>query len=444
MKKLLYTLMLLAAAATGLVACSGDDDTTEVTSDCYISAFQMKALKRIVTTISSTGADSDYVTTTNASAMLMRIDHKTGTITNVEPLPLGSQLDKVLITLTAYGTVIHAQQNDTTAWTVYSSTDSLDFTSPRIFRVLANNGHGWRDYTVTLNVREDNAYNYTWQRQADLTAMAGMVDAKLLTIDGHLRLISRDAAGVCYADGTPCQGLPSDAEVRSAVVYGDQLWMTTASGNIFRSADGSVWQQVAQTEEALRVQLFAASHNALYSITHDTQEAASYAVASSTDGHTWTPMAIENMAFTDAATGIAYTQTNGNARVLLLADVYNDDTEAPLFSWSLLEGSGEAWLPFNDTSTQYALPRWQYPTIVTYNNWLMALGDGERSGAHATLSTIYISYDNGVNWKTDSYLAVPDELQNGDGPLTAATVGEYIHIVRGQQHWTVRYNSFGE
>ncbi len=432
--------MLLVVCSTGFVACSSDDDETELTSNCYISAFKLTSLKRIVTTTSTSGTDSTYTTTTSASSVRMRIDHREGTITNIDLLPMGSQLDKVVVAITAEGTVAYAPQNDTTTWTVPSTSDSLDFTSPLIFRVIANNGNGYRDYRVTLQVRENNAYGYTWTRLDDQAAMAGKTDAKLLVWNGSQLLLTEDSLGQCFANENLCKGLPLGAKVRSVVAYNGCLWMNTATGLLFNTNDGINWQQVGNGSTSVR--LTAASRNALYAMI--SEGTAAPAMASTNDGLTWTTSPVENLLFDETKAAVAYTQSNGNQRVLALADVYDDNSSRPMWAWSLLEGSGEAWLPFNDGTTQYPLPRWENPTVVSYNDWLVALGDRDLSTNHTPLDTIFISRDNGINWRYDSYLNTPSALKGAEGPVTAAVIGEYIHIIAGQQKWAVRYNSYGE
>lgn len=465
MKKIIYALALLVAFGTALVSCHSDD-TTESTSFCYITSFKLGAVKRTMHTTSTLGADSTYTTTVSASTLRMAIDHRSGTITNVDLLPKGCQLDKVPVTVTANGTVFHACVADTSAWTVYSSTDTLDFTQPVLFRVLANNGYGYHDYTVKLQVRDNNADDYTWRRLEDISAMRDMTAARLVshTVERLSNgpfpvLLASDANGQCYAttpdykilkdqSATPsaswtatlslCEGLDADCDVTTAVSYADRFWMTSLSGKLFVADDPKTWSNV-ETSQAVR--LVTASSTALYAaILTD----GSYTMASSTDGLSWTPMAMEGSGFTAPLTGLAYTQTNGNRRVLVLADAYDGTTDAPLFAWSLLEGSGEAWLPFNEADTKYALPRWQHPTLLSYNNWLMALGDNDLSGKHKALYDILISHDNGLNWKDDSYLSVPSILIGTKEPVTAMAYGEYVWIIAGTQQWLLRYNSYGE
>ena len=462
MKKIIYGLLSLVACGTVLLACHSSD-TVEATSYCYISSFSLGTVKRTMHTTTSQGVDSTYTTSVSASTLRMAIDHRAGTITNVDLLPVGSQLDKIPVTVSANGTVVHASIADTTTWTVYSTKDTLDFTQDVLFRVVASDGNSYRDYTVTVRARQDNSDSYTWQRLKDIDAMQEMTSARLISdvpsdadsVESPV-LITSNAKGQCYygqpvyekdkSEGlssmywsfTPCTGLDADIDVTSTVSYQRRLWMSSASGKLFVADNPTTWNKVVQPQA---IRLVAASADALYGcILTD----GGYTMAFSADGLSWTPMVMEGSSFKAPLAGVAYTQTNGNRRVLFLADVYEDNTSGPLFAWSLLEGRGEAWLPFNDKDTAYPLPRWQHPTLLTYNHWIMALGDKDRSGEHQALSNIFISHDNGLNWKEDSYLSTPSALCGAEGPVTAMSCGEYVWIIAGTQAWVLRYNSYGE
>ena len=88
MKNFIYAFALLVVAATGFVACDKSSDEVVLSDRCCITSFKVTALKREVhTTSTTTGADSVYYTTTNASTMRMLIDQRAGTITNLDLLP---------------------------------------------------------------------------------------------------------------------------------------------------------------------------------------------------------------------------------------------------------------------------------------------------------------------------------------------------------------------
>lgn len=461
MKRLVYTFVLLTAMAATFVACS-KGDKVELTSHCFITNFKVTALKRSVHTKSSTGVDSTYYTTTNASAVRFAIDHRAGTITNVDMLPTGSILDAVLVTVSAQGTAAYASISDTTSWTVHTEKDSINFTEPVIFRVMATDGKSYRDYRVTLNVRDNNADGFTWTKICPIDGFADKTAAKLLLhevqdLQGGVypTLLSQTATGENYVstpvghhaispfptswETVPCEGL-TGGRVETAVSFNNRLWMSDEAGQVYCSQEGRVWTLIPQSN-GKQVALFAASETVLYALV--TADGIT-TTALSTDGTNWQTAEGSEPTFSRVATAIAYTQNNGNRRVLALADVFDDASDKPLFAWSLLEGHGEPWIAFNDLTSEYPLPRWQHPVVTTYNGWLLAMGDADRAGKHKALDVLYISHDNGLNWKENAYLSTPAELVGKAGVIAAAGSGKYVWIIADHQLWALSYNSYDE
>ena len=460
MKRLFYTFVLLTAMAATFVACS-KGDKVELTSHCFITNFKVTALKRTVHTKSSTGVDSTYYTITNASAVRFAIDHRAGTITNVDMLPTGSILDAVLVTVSAQGTAAYASISDTTSWTVHTEKDSINFTEPVIFRVMATDGKSYRDYRVTLNVRDNNADGFTWTKICPIDGFADKTAAKLLIHEAQGQdsdrptLFSQTATGENYVsfptghhaispfptswETVPCEGLTA-GRVESAVSFDHQLWMSNDAGQVYRSEDGRRWTLQPQSDDK-QVALFAASGTALYAVV---SADGATTTAMSQDGTNWQPTPNSELPFSRVSAAIAYAQNNGNHRVLALSDAFDDASDKPLFVWSLLEGHDEPWIAFNDQTAEYPLPRWQHPVVTTYNGWLMAMGDADRAGKHKALDVLYISHDNGLNWKENAYLSTPAELVGKAGAITAVGSGQYVWIIADNQLWALSYNSYGE
>lgn len=461
-KDSLYGLLALVIAIFVVCACSthGDDSQT-YTSDCDITSFTLGKMKRTIHTTSSTGDDSTYTITFSGSLYALTINQVRHEITNIEHLPLGTEL-RALATITANGYVVYAPETDVLAkgdsatWVPYSSGDSIDFSAPLIFRAWAYDGSSYSQYRMTLNVRTDAPGEYTWRQLTGIPSLAARAEARLLLFGNEAVVLSTSTEGNMYcvqssstvnpewANEQECAGLPTTANVRSTVCYQDQLWMNTADGKLFRTADGVNWTEVAQEDEIVGVHLMAASATALHAVIQDKRLNTPYYMASSTDGSTWTAVAMEQMFFELPSAALAYTQTNGNHRVLLCGDVPGSDTEF-LNLWSLLEDKDEQWMLItDDNASVHQLPRWQQPLLLAYNGWLVALGDADKGGTHTTLDALYVSADNGLNWYTDDALKAPEALVGTDKPITATAVGEYIWLMAGDQLWRVRYNDYGQ
>lgn len=449
--------MLLLSTSFVFTSCLNDDEeSAELSDECYISAFTIGQVKRTLHMKGSEGQDSTYQVSISGSLYKMLIDQRMQVITNRDSLPTGTQLGAVLVTLTNKGTVSYAQASDTTEWKNYSSTDSIDLSQPLIFRVTAENTKCVRDYRVEVNVHQADPASYSWTRMTGVRSLTASEDGyRLFLTDGRAVLLSYDAQnGQVYAatstttDATlewteqPCTGLPPISSVATAQYFGGKFWMQS-SATLYVSTDAVAWEEVASDGVPQLVQLVAASPSVLYASMQD--ESSQIVVVSTTDGVSWNAMAMENGAFTGKpVAAVAYQQTNGNSRVLMADNAANAATS--LTVWSLLEGREEPWTLFAQPGdNDYLLPAQRHLNIICYNNRLVTFG-GQRLGydTSSALSACYISRDNGITWKVDDDLVPPMSLRGITGPVAAAAEGEYLWLVVAGQVWRARLNGYGE
>ena len=443
MKHFTDSLILFLVACLCLSACSGSDDVSYAgsSSDCYISAFTLGQLRRTVHTTSSTGQDSTYTISFSGSLYPMAIDQRQQTITNSEPLPMNTRLSAVVVSITAQGTVFYAPTplTESTEWKAYATTDSIDFTTPVAFRVYANDGKGtYRQYTASMSLRQNEAGSFAWKQEAALPELEGRPSVKLLNFNGQLAVLSTDADGRLHYAQEPwtdrfCTGAEG-GDISSVQVFDEQLWMTTREGLLLSSADGIAWAEVPQEEEQ-SLRLLAASDVALYACAPATKEEAMWRQLYSLDGTEWYPLGMEaSERFTTCLTSVAYLQDNGNSRILMAAPP-TEAADTTLYVWSLLEIVDEAWICFtNRPLNAYQLPCRTPLSIVSYNGWLVALMP----------DAALISYDNGITWKKNSYLTLPEAVAEAGGIKAAASLGEYIWTLAGNQLWRVRYANYGK
>ena len=165
MRRIFQAFCGLLAASLLLISCL-DSDETKVTvyNDMSIQSFTLGTLKRTLHTTSSTGEDSVYTASYSASAYKMAIDQLEHRISNVDSLLIGTDLTRVICNVTTKNNglvVLKSMTSDSVSY-FSSGNDSVDFSQPRVFRVFATDGTGHRDYTVTLNVRTQEAGIFSW------------------------------------------------------------------------------------------------------------------------------------------------------------------------------------------------------------------------------------------------------------------------------------------
>ena len=165
MRRIFQAFCGLFAAGLLLTSClNGDDSDVIVYNDMSIQAFTLGTLDRYLHTTTSAGEDSVYKVTYSASAYKMEIDQLKHKISNVDSLLTGTDMTRVICSVTTKNNGVVLLQSMTSDSLNYfsSGNDSVDFSQPRVFRVYATDGSGYRDYTVSLSARTQIAGVFGW------------------------------------------------------------------------------------------------------------------------------------------------------------------------------------------------------------------------------------------------------------------------------------------
>ena len=169
MRRIFQAFCGLFAASLLLTSCLNSDEVTvSLYDDMSIQSFTLGTLNRYLHTTSSAGGDSVYKVTYAAGAYKMNIDQLEHTISNVDSLLTGTDMAHIICNVTTKnnGLVFVMPLDGETPVYFNSGTDSIDFTQPRVFRVVPTDGSGHRDYTVSLNVRTQDAGVFGWTAAA--------------------------------------------------------------------------------------------------------------------------------------------------------------------------------------------------------------------------------------------------------------------------------------
>ena len=145
-----------------LVSCKSEDEVATVLyNDAAITSFTLGTLNRYVSGTKSTLAGSAYAMQINQAT---QADGRR-LIENTDSLPIGTDVAHVVCSVSSLNNgVVGIKFTDSDDFYYYSSADSIDFTSPRIFRVKSSSATGYNDYTVKLNVHKEDGEVYTWKQ----------------------------------------------------------------------------------------------------------------------------------------------------------------------------------------------------------------------------------------------------------------------------------------
>ena len=170
MKRFIQALCLIVVCSMGLSSClKGNDTEVTVYQETAIVSMSVSAINRYIHTLSKSGQDSIYKKTIGQSqAPVFVIDQAKYEIYNPDSLPNDVDLKHVTISMqgsTRSGTIFIVSLEDKDALEIYSSSDSIDFTTPRTFRVYNNNLTIYRDYKVTLNKHQVATEKILWEER---------------------------------------------------------------------------------------------------------------------------------------------------------------------------------------------------------------------------------------------------------------------------------------
>ena len=461
MKRIIQCLAILFSGTFLLASCLSDDNDNNFVyyDDTAITSFSLGTVNQYLHTLSSEGEDSVYKVEITSSNYKFYIDQLKREIYNPDSLPAGTDAAHVICNVGSKNSGIVVIKNvDSDTLSYYSSSDSVDFTQPREFRVYSVGGAYYRAYKVSVNVHKEDPDSFRWNAlpvEPRFTAMSGM---KAVTLNGKVMLfgsngtattaLTTDAAGTWTALTAATQ---LDADAYKSVIVKDNMLYTLSNGTVMTSADGTAWTAVAASD--IR-QLLGAGTSKMYAM-----DAAGRPVSSVDNGATWTADNIvgdeAKLPVHNAGLATFALNTDKSSERIIIAGNPADDAftaDSVAFVWSKIEeyapGSEQhSWIECNEENS-YQLPRLSDLKMTRYGDVLIAMG-GTALGTckEKAFGKIYVSQDNGLTWHTDDSYVMPEGFTNGTSNTFAITVDDEncLWIICGGngQVWRGRLNKLG-
>lgn len=431
-----------------LASCmKSNDNSSSLYNDTAITGFSLGTLNRYLHTKSSTGADSVYKVSVSGSDYKFSIDHLAHRIFNPDSLPVGTDVSKVLCTVSALNNgSVYVEDLESEGVLLFYS-DSLDFTVPRVFRVYSSDGSGYESYTVEVNVHQQESEQFVWTEHSKNSNLAALEDMKAVIINHQLMVFGlKDDKTVGYTtvDGDNWETLSelTDKYAYFNMVTSNSVLYTLSNGKLIKSDDGIVWEEVADASNIVR--LVAASYLEVFGLTSD-----GVLMALNTYTTEWTEDAFEAGADlsrlpNDHIAYICYpVEMTYYADYVLLAGI-SPAIDKMASVWRKIveydvQGEDDKWIYMErNDGNQLALPQLQKLVMMYYDNSILAWGINDNG-----LSPIYQSRDNGLIWKVNSRYKLPEEFNDGLACVFgAATDGTEIWLVGGDngEVWTGHLN----
>ena len=449
MKRKFFAFIALITATLSLSSCLSSDETTvEYTHDTAITAFSLGSLDRYTKT--KAGKDTLLKANVTGSDYKFYIDQAQRLIYNVDSLPCGVRNTAMLATISSKNSspilLMDTIKTDSVAG-YYSSSDSINFSTPRLIRVYSSDYSAYAEYKVTVNVHKELPYEFKWHELAQNNSqLAAFSDLKAVACGDDIYVFGKTAEGIkvlksAINDGSAWSSirmnvsLSSDA-YQSAVALDGKLYISDG-GKVYASADAETWNLVSKNADIK--QLIGASSKYLYAYT-----AAGISV-SKDKGASWKAEKLD----TDAdslptqnismnVAGVLSAKDVENVMLLGTRDKASKDTIAT------------TWLRTVDYGANAEDGQWNYLEIEKNKSgkmpWLDQVITCAADTGFVALGSNgkwYKSQDAGLTWTQDKKVALPGEFGTAARFAFCRDNQHYYWIIRNGYVWRGRFNIDG-
>ncbi|MDE5785053.1 MAG: hypothetical protein K2H98_00815 [Duncaniella sp.] len=417
------TSLLISAAAAGLSSCNSESYyyTEASYTGAAVTSFNLKS-------------NSDVLD--NLDSVYFSIDLVNGRIFNAEPLPKGTPINKLPVTVGSQNVSkvnltyrIYGTDRDTTVSYLTSPNDSINFASgPVKLSVTSGDGLTTRDYTIKVNVYAIEPDTLFWSTKALRTLPSPFdipVASKATSRGDETLCLTTSADKAFLATSTDLYSgiwsgseiaLPDGADVKSFSASPDALFII-ANGELYTAAPASV-PQWATTGVKM---------DYIYGI---------YEADSRVLGNVANPDGTYTFVTHPASAGTpvpAEMPVSGTSNMLTLDSRWSFSPIVMMLGGRLASGkcTGDMWGYDGSTwtriSTRAVTPGEEiaicrYPTIeINKNSWtftkrdaIIAIGGQDEKGIVDDI--VSVSYDQGITWAdAATYLELPEPIAGRGG-----------------------------
>lgn len=453
--RVLNIIFCLFIAACGITSCL-DSDTVEYefSSNASITAFSIT--DSIVTRYPAVvnGKDTTLSTAVIGADYPFVINQTEGLIYNPDSLPVGTDVSKVVVNISAdtYGIYIVAEQDS-----LWEEKDSLNFEKPIQFKVMAENGAFGRTYTAKINVHQQDPDVLGWQK-LDSNFDTDMEELKAVYLHPTLYVFGKQDGQAFLTKAQVSDGkewaapvrieTPAEADITSAMAWGNRLYIL-ADNELYTSSDGLSWEKVETTARFSQLTANVYSDNIQKITGVDTDER----YMESLDGITWDTYEAMPEGFpTNHLSFASYPlDTNPDIYRTVVIGHQEESSDTTAVAWTQLD-SDNYWIDLMAPEDAYACPNMENMTLIRYNDALYTFGGkGRHKGEFEPFSRIYTSKDNGITWQTaPSKMTFPEEFQTlyeeADGQYACVVDdNHFIWLIWAQtgEVWRGRINKLG-
>lgn len=423
MKIKFLPLIAVLFAATSIMTSCLDNDVEQITytSETSITGFSLGTLNIDRIGKDKNGLDSHYVDTLDCSNYPFTIDQINRIITNKDSLPVGTYIDKVITNITYDAGMLGYTPKGSDHDTIWTSTDSIDFTDPVEFKVYAYSGVEGKPYKVTINVHKQEPDTISWKKfdtQLQLFNAGSLSEQKAVYANGKVYVFGKNGNGthIEYSDvanDNPSPWVPVTDNIPSNI---DTYSATAWAGNIYFLARGTNDKQLYKLNvttdkiEPVGTETFEMliGGNDIKSELYAVKEGEKGKKSGIYKENTWTEDANSFTLFPVGKPFFSNTTTASynndiTTTIALCNNPTDNDTTALVFNRM---SSDNKW---EERMQNLPLPNLENVTMIYYDGKLYAFGGGYKE--IKPFSQFYCSTDNGLCWRpVTECMAFPAEF----------------------------------
>lgn len=463
MRSYFSPLTLTLSVVVVLTSCLNSDDDYTLYDDAALTAFSLTEATLYVLTTDSLGEDSVYTTTTtDVEDYPFTIDQYSGEVYNKDSLDKLIEPTEMLCSFSTKNSGIaliqSIERSDSASY--LSTSDTIDFSEPRIVKVYSTSGNYTKTYTITVNVHKELADSFQWHKLSTNSLFASFRGMKAICLNGEILLFGSNgtATGIYSTytdegDTWTTRGVILGPDAYSNVILNNEIIYVLDDGMLLTSTDGYDFSVVDSLSPVSS--LLGGCSAEIYGMTSD-----SLLMSSSDGGLTWEEedlgddtdlfpsidisgccLDITSLSNTEDAfifgnrsTTTHYEDTIAHGWRKIVE--YNSGSKS--YSWEHI---------YTDISTTYQLPRLNGLTVMSAHGELVAVGGAGRGACDEQAFTqVYVSNDHGATWETGDYYVFPEDFISSIAIFTAvADENANIWIICGTsgQVWKGRLNRMG-
>lgn len=404
-------------------ACNSDSEALLIDGDlgnCSVTSFSLQKDDSVLAHL-----DSVYFS----------IDLAKAEIFNADSLPKGTDISRLVVKVGTSSARsceltyrIRGTQRDTTVNYIESPSDSINFAEGPVKMVVASyDGLSKVTYTIRVNVHQVAPDSLYWSQAAkrDLPGSISSPTAQktvehggevvCLVTDGTNAEVSKCDNPYTWSWTTKIANLPSDADVNSFTSASDAYYILDKDGNLYTSVDAETWTSTGETLSYIyggyKDMILAARHDddgwkhVTYPATEEVAMASSCPVSGTGELMIYeTKWSVEPLAMFVGGRDASGTLTGATwgydgSRWIRLSNSDIDEREnVTLFPYFAPKVNTTNW-------------------TVTDNTVLVAVGGTyETTDGVVVSKNVYLSYDQGLNWKeADTYMQLPEYMPGFSG-----------------------------